>query len=162
MLYTDGPLPYKYGGYFDKNNRFTCFQLLLFRWAMNTPIAHTRCQSCGASMQTEYVRLGAVARCPRCSALMVPRIPHGGRIPIHCYEVTYADFLQLIEDVEYGKAISPLLDEWFACLVVVDGQEVVVKNRAGEKIDTLSLHLSIQADPIRQRVLYDTAMSLWR
>ena len=90
---------------------------------MNTPLADTRCQSCGASMQTEYVRLGAVARCPHCSALMVPRIPNGGRIPIHGYEVTYADFRQLIEDVEYRKAISPLLDEWFACLTVVSAGE---------------------------------------
>jgi hypothetical protein len=104
-------------------------------------------------MHTEYVRLGAVARCPQCSVLMVPRIPNGGRIPIHGYEVTYTDFRQLIEDVEYRKVISHLLNEWFAYSIVEDGQNVLVKNKAGEKIDMLSLHLGIQADANRQRVL---------
>lgn len=38
MLYTDSPLPYKYGVYFDKNNRFTCFQLLLHLRIQADPI----------------------------------------------------------------------------------------------------------------------------
>jgi hypothetical protein len=39
---------------------------------------------------------------------------------------------------------------------------VWVKNAVGEAIDALWLHLTIQNDPEQHRVLYGTAMSLWR
>jgi hypothetical protein len=129
---------------------------------MNTPIADTRCQSCGASMQTEYVLLGAVARCPQCAVLMVPHIPKGGSVPMHEYEVTYGDFRQLIEYQPYREALAPLLAEWFAYSIVEEGPDVLIRDHGGEMIDTLRLHLLIQDDPVRQRALYNTAMSLWR
>jgi hypothetical protein len=113
-------------------------------------------------MQTAYIRLGTAVRCPSCLALTVPHIPVGGRVPIHAYEVTYGDFRNLIEDPVYRKAMAPLIAEWFACSIVVQGSDVRVKNDAGEMIDALWLHLVIQADPDKQRLLYGTAMSLWR
>jgi hypothetical protein len=113
-------------------------------------------------MQTAYIRLGSAFRCPNCYALTVPRIPEGGRVPMHAYEVTYADFRRLIEDPDYREAVAPLIAEWFGYSIVVEGSDVWVKNDAGDMIDALWLHLVIQADPDKQGVLYGTAMFLWR
>ena len=80
-------------------------------------IARTVCQSCGAAMRTEYVRLGVVADCPGCLRATVPIVPEGGRYPAHGYEITYGDFRQLLEYHEYCQAVAPLLAEWFGYAV---------------------------------------------
>jgi hypothetical protein len=95
-------------------------------------------------------------------ALTVPRVPEGGRIPAHAYELTYADFRQLIENAACRKVVAPLIADWFGYSVVQEGPDVWVRNGADEVIDPLWLHLTIQADPERQGTLYGTAMSLWR
>lgn len=113
-------------------------------------------------MQTEYVRLGAIDRCPHCAAVMIPSIPQGGHVPIHEYELTYADFRRLIEDSDYREAVAPLFTEWFGYSIAGEGPSVMLMNKAGDLIDPLSLHLLIQADPNQRGALYRTAMSLWR
>jgi hypothetical protein len=92
----------------------------------------------------------------------VPRIPQGGRVPMHGYAVSYADFRRSIDSPDYRKAVEPLLVKWFACSILVEGSDVWVKNDGGETIDALWLHLVIQADAEKQHVLYDTLMTLWR
>jgi hypothetical protein len=113
-------------------------------------------------MLTAFIRLGSVDRCPSCRTFTIPYIPEGGRVPAHGYEVTYANFRYLVEDPVYRKAVAPLLAGWFAYSIVVEGSDVWVKSSNGEMIDVLWLHLVIQADADKARVLYGTAMSLWR
>lgn len=73
--------------------------------------ARTVCQSCGAAMRIEYVRLGALADCPGCLRATVPVVPEGGRYPRHGYEITFGNFRQLLEYPEYRRAVAPLLAE---------------------------------------------------
>jgi hypothetical protein len=92
----------------------------------------------------------------------VPVVPHGGRYPATGSEITYANFRQLLEYPEFRGAVAPLMAEWFGYSVTDTPVGVRLVNPAGEALDTLWIHLRIQADGPRHRALYQLAMSLWR
>jgi len=125
-------------------------------------IATTECQHCGHVLQIEYRRLGSSAKCSKCLQVTIPRIPAGGRIPVHEWEVTFRDFRYLIEYLPYRITIAPLLEEWFGYSVAGEGSDTVVLNDRAEAIDSLWLHLRIQDDGSKQYALYQTAQNLWR
>jgi hypothetical protein len=131
-------------------------------WYQMLPMVQTVCQSCGAKMRTEYVRLGAVADCRECQRATIPTIPDGGRYPKTEYEITFANFRYLLENVDYRPAVAPQMAEWFGYKVADTSAGILLVNPAGEALDLLWVHLRIQADDSRQRAIYQLAMSLWR
>ena len=77
------------------------------------------------------------------------------------YEVTFADFQQLLFYAPYREEVAPLLREWFAYEVVPTGDGARVLDRSGAEISLASAHATTQADPARQADLYRVAMTLW-
>jgi hypothetical protein len=122
----------------------------------------TICPSCRAPITVDYVRLGAVMACPHCGQLTVPQVPVGGSIPATGYQLTYRDFLQLIESADGQTAVSPLLLTWDGISIEPAGADTIVRGADGALVDRLELHLQIQGDEEQQSRLYRTAMSLWR
>jgi hypothetical protein len=113
-------------------------------------------------MSTEYVRLGAVAECRQCRPTTIPVVPEGERFPATGKEITFSDFCQLLECPEYCRTVAPLMADWFGFEVAITSAGVRLVNVAGEALDTLWVHLRIQADGPRQQALYQVAQSLWR
>jgi hypothetical protein len=113
-------------------------------------------------MSTEYVRLGAIAKCRQCLRATIPVMPQGGRYPVTGKEITFTDFCHLLEEPAYRRTVAPLMAEWFGFEVAITSAGVRLVNLAGEALDTLWVHLRIQADGPRQEALYQVAMSLWR
>ncbi len=113
-------------------------------------------------MRTPYIWLGSTAECRKCWQITVPIVPVGGKIPGHGSEITYRDFCYLLENPDYRVIVTPLIAEWFGYKIVETPAGVRMMNPAGEALDTLWIHLRIQNDGPRHRVLYQLAMSLWR
>jgi hypothetical protein len=78
------------------------------------------------------------------------------------YEVTLADFRQLLSYPYYREQTAPLLKEWYGFSVVGDETETAVLTASGKPVNIPALHAYIQADPEKQGRLYHTAMTLWR
>ncbi len=86
------------------------------------------------------------------------------------YEVTMADFLQLVGDPYCVPAVAPLLRRWFQYEIVQIGSpvkpgyvgETVIRDAAGKDVDKAWLHDVVQADPEMQGSLYRTSQTLWR
>lgn len=128
---------------------------------MRTPTA-TVCQSCRKPITVDYARLGATVRCPHCLRLTVPEVPVGGTIPVCGYQLTYRDFMRLLEDHASRLAVEPLIANWFGFRVEQVDSDTLVRAGNDVPVDKLWLHLQIQSDIGRQFELYQVAMSLWR
>ena len=128
---------------------------------MSTTI-ETQCPECKSKFAVEYLRLGAPLSCPSCGTTIVPEIPIGTEYPRTEYEITFADFRQLLNQSEYRDVVGELLSRWFGCEMAGEGEFAVVISKNRDPIDILDLHLHIQTDSEKQRELYRTAMSLWR
>ena len=127
---------------------------------MPTPIG-TVCPRCRGALTTEYARLGVAIRCPLCFQRVVPDILIGREIPPTGYQISYRDFLRLIEDPICRPSIAPLIDDWFAFTIEQTADDVFIRHDV-VAIDSLWLHLQIQSNPTQQRELYNAAMTLWR
>ncbi len=123
---------------------------------------HTVCESCGASLDTPYILLGAERECPACGETTTPRVPVGTSYPYRGYELSFADFRRLLSDADCAPSVAPLLRRWFGYELEASGGVARVRSRDGAEVDPLSLHKSIQGDGAKQYALYQTAMSLWR
>ena len=77
------------------------------------------------------------------------------------YEVSLADFTQLLSYPPYREHIAPLLREWFGYEIVATGDEVRICDRSGAPATLATAHAATQAEPIRQEQLYQVAMTLW-
>lgn len=113
-------------------------------------------------MTVEYARLGAAVECPHCLRLTVPEVPVGGTIPVCGYQLTYRDFMRLLEDHESRVAVAPLIADWFGFRVEQVDSDTLVQCGDGVPVDKLWLHLQIQSDSGRQYKLYQVAMPLCR
>ncbi len=122
----------------------------------------TICQSCSAQMDTPYILLGAILRCPVCGEHTVPQATAGARPADTGYEITFADFHRLLSDPGYSSSITPLLGEWFGYELELHGNSVRIRARDCAEVNELTLHQRIQGDESKQATLYRAAMSLWR
>lgn len=122
----------------------------------------TICQTCGSRIDIPYIMLGAAVTCLECGARTVPRAAPGSRPANTGYEITFADFNQLLSYPGYRSSIAPLLREWFGYELETRGDSVSVRTRDGEDVDELTLHRRIQGDESKQGALYRAAMTLWR
>jgi hypothetical protein len=129
---------------------------------MATRTVETACPSCGMAMTTAYVRLGTAIRCPGCSEIAIPEMSKGASHPDTGFEISYYDFWYFLECPSYRKSVAPLMAEWFRYDVADTAAGVRLVNAGGEALDTLWVHLRIQADHLKQRELYGVAMGLWR
>jgi hypothetical protein len=86
----------------------------------------------------------------------------GQGIAMPGYEVTLADFRQLLSYPLYREQTAPLLLEWYGYSVTGDEAETTVVTPTGQPVEIPALHAVIQADPEKQGRLYRTAMTLWR
>lgn len=123
--------------------------------------ATVACPHCDQTFQLEYVRLGAVAKCPVCGQEGIAKVPRGGVYPKRDYEMTFQSFMQLISFGPYRKEVGPFLR---ACGLVVLGfdEDTRLEREDGTPVDMLEAHLGIQADLQRQRDVYQVAMRVWR
>jgi len=122
----------------------------------------TICQSCDARIDIPYIMLGAALTCQQCGERTIPRAAPGAR-PSHTgYEITFADFHQLLSYPGYRSDIAPLLREWFGYELETLGDSIRILSREGDEVDELALHQRIQADESKQSALYRAAMTLWR
>ena len=85
-----------------------------------------------------------------------------GEIPNTGRELTFSDFIRLLQAESSRRIIAPLLKEWFEYRVVGKGNGPRVIDTAKIPVDMLKLHIGIQEDERMQRSLYQAAMSLWR
>lgn len=120
------------------------------------------CPECSSSLTIDYRRLGSIIQCPECLRDVDPRVPVGGTIPVHQWELTFRDFRRLVEDRSYRHAIAPLMKEWFDYRIIEDGLRTRILNVHSEPVDPLELHLRIQDDSQLRYELYQVAQSLWR
>lgn len=120
------------------------------------------CPRCGAKTEMAYVLVGTRVPCPSCGEEFVVHIPVGSAAPRTHYEITFADFRQLLDSPQYRRPAAALLGEWYGYRVVREGASFVVKDRNGATVDLIDLHLRIQGDPSKQGELYQVAMALWR
>jgi hypothetical protein len=125
-------------------------------------IVRVECTECGYVSRIEYRRLGCVMSCSRCHRESRPNVPEGSVFPDTGWELTFDDFIQLIQGDSSRATIGPLLKQWFGYRVAGKGKASRVVDAKRALIDLLSLHLQIQRDKPRQRDLYQAAMSLWR
>jgi hypothetical protein len=121
----------------------------------------TVCDKCGAALDTPYVLLGATTECQSCGEITLPRVQVGTLYPVTGYEITFADFQQLLSYSAYRPSVTPLLQQWFGYELEEAGSVVRIRTSDGGEIDPLSLHLRIQEDSGKQHTLYRTAMTLW-
>lgn len=127
-----------------------------------TQTVETICQSCGSRIEIPYIMLGAAVTCHECGMRTVAQALPGSRPADTGYELTFADFHQLISYAGYRSAIAPLLREWFGCELEARGDSVGIRTRDGGDVDELTLHRKIQGDESKQSALYRAAMTLWR
>jgi hypothetical protein len=78
------------------------------------------------------------------------------------WEMTLADFRQLIGYPAYRPTVAPLVKDWFGYEIEGSGQNTAIRSKSGELIDIDALHEIIQSTPNKQFDLYQTAMGLWR
>jgi hypothetical protein len=78
------------------------------------------------------------------------------------WDVTLADFHQLISYLDYRPAIAPLFRKWFDYAIEGSGANTIIRSSRGDIIDLTELHTRIQASPQMQYEFYQTAQSLWR
>ncbi len=109
-----------------------------------------------------YILLGAATSCPSCGKRVVPQVPVGTSYPKTDYQITFADFQQLVTTEAYRSSVGGLLLEWYGYRIVGAGDSSAVLSREGENVDLVELHQQIQGDSVKQRALYGAAMALWR
>ncbi len=78
------------------------------------------------------------------------------------WDVTLADFHQLIGYPGYRSEIAPFFEKWFDYTIEGSRADTVIRSRQGDAIDLTELHRRIQSSPEQQYELYQTAQSLWR
>ena len=119
------------------------------------------CPECAHPSRLEYIWLGTTLRCEACGRTSVRKVPVGGRYPVTQWEVTFANFRQLIREASYRTMIEPLLQRFGYGLRGM-GDATALLDPGGTVLDELSVHFEIQNSESRQYELYQTAMSLWR
>ena len=90
-----------------------------------------------------------------------PTVPVGATYPVTQWELTFADFQQLLASPDSRAQIAPLLRSWFG-YSISGGSSAGIAGPTGDPIDPLSVHIKIQDDSGKQFALYQLAMSLWR
>ena len=132
------------------------------RYLPMSAIVSVECTECGYVSRTEYRLLGCVMACSRCHREFLPRVPEGSVLPDTGWELTFGDFIQLVQSDSSRATIGPLLKQWFGYRIAGKGKASRVADTKKALVDLLSLHLEIQRDEPRQHDLYQAAMSLWR
>jgi ribosomal protein S27E len=125
------------------------------------PVADVQCPNCRHASGVEYRLLGSTVLCPGCGECSIPAVPVGGVYPVTAWELTFADFQQLLSPASRGQ-IAPLLRSWFGYTLAEAGSALMITGPAGDTVDALTVHLRIQDDVGKQLALYQLAMSLWR
>jgi hypothetical protein len=125
-------------------------------------LVDVQCPDCQHAFRIEYRLLGSAAVCPGCQSRVTAAIAAGTTYPSTGWELTFRDFLSLIQSSDSRSRIAPLLRSWFDYGVNGTDASSQVTNPQGEAVELLELHLRIQDDPTQQHELYQAAMSLWR
>ena len=126
------------------------------------PEVEVLCPACGTRIDVPYILLGTVTSCPSCGKRVVARVSTGTTYPSTGYQITFADFQQLVTNKAYKASAGDLLFEWYGYRIVGSGDSSSVLSREGENVDLIKLHRQIQGDSVKQSVLYRVAMALWR
>src|SRR5690349_9508797 len=114
------------------------------------------CDNCSAEFDVSYWRLGSDYPCPSCALLVHLDREHVRTYSESGYEVTFADFIQLVTDSYYSPTILPLLRAWYGIEPIEPGKggtdsEVLFRDADGNRYEVLEIHGRIQNDPPRQQ-----------
>jgi hypothetical protein len=77
------------------------------------------------------------------------------------YDISFADFAEIVRSESNRKIIRELLSDWFGYAVQGRGADTLVKTSAGELVDLASLHREIEANTEWQIRMYRVAMAYW-
>jgi hypothetical protein len=117
---------------------------------------------CHSGFDILFIQLGAPIPCTFCGQKIVPKMVAGTAYPNTGYQITFADFEQLLTDHRYRPSVAELLSQWYGYEVAPDGESISVRSKEGAPIDLVWLHRRIQRDSAKQHTLYKAAMALWR
>ena len=79
------------------------------------------------------------------------------------YEITYLDFLRLVEDKKNNKEIITTIEKKFNCkLIELENLKTAFLSKENEFIPFEFIHIAIQKDKKTQKSIYQLAMSIWR
>ena len=125
-------------------------------------VVRARCPNCQGPIDISYVMLGAPMTCPTCGRSEIPEVLVGTTLPDTGWELSFADFRQLLGSHEGGTILDGLLRDWYGHSVTADGHHAAIQSSSGQPIDELDVHESVQREPDKQRALYQAAMALWQ
>ncbi|NOY21995.1 MAG: hypothetical protein GXO70_00600 [Acidobacteria bacterium] len=121
-----------------------------------------KCPKCGEIFEIPYILIGAQQCCCSCGEKVVCDILVGTLYPETGFEMTFADFQQLLAGKDTRRLMSTLLRDWYSYEIEEQDDTVCVRSMAHENVDLLKVHLRIQADPEKRKRVYEMAMSNWR
>lgn len=121
------------------------------------------CKTCNSKIEVMYKHLGLTVKCPNCSSVQEIGIENLNRVINTGYEITFSDFLMLINDKKNNSEIITLIEKKFNSSVTeLENIEIAFINKENELIPFEFLHLSIQNDKKKQKAVYQIAMNIWR
>jgi hypothetical protein len=126
------------------------------------PLIKTTCPECRASLPTPYIELYALKRCLHCGQQVVPSSPVGTKMYMPPWGMSYGSFCGCLKNRDYWNAVGPLLRNWYDYDFEVIGGIIKITDYAGQFVDSLKLHLEIQADEGRQYAIYQAYMNIAR
>lgn len=126
------------------------------------PVVRAQCPNCQSPIDVEYVWLGAPTTCGTCGRTDVPFVAVGTMMPVTRWELTFADFTQLLAARAGRTRLDGLLGNWYGYSIRGYDGDSTVHSSIGAQIDPIALHEWIQRDPDKQLELYQMAMDLWR
>ncbi len=117
---------------------------------------------CHGGFDIPFIQLGAPIYCTSCGQKIVPKMTAGATYSNTGYQITFADFQQLLTNHRYRPSVAELLSQWYGYEVAPDEESFSVRSKEGAPIDLEWLHRRIQVDSAKQHTLYQAAMALWR
>lgn len=124
------------------------------------PAIRVICPRCHIGVDVPYILIGAAISCPSCGKDVVPEMAPGTAYPDTGYQITFADFKQLLKDHRFRRSIATLLSQWYGYEIAADGESISLRSSEGDNIDLLWLHRRIQSESDKQHALYQTAMAI--
>jgi hypothetical protein len=120
------------------------------------------CPHCDTENAAPHAWQGMRVQCPSCLHDITLAYRMGQSIAPTGYQVTFTDFCRLIDDKANISLAHPEIAKLLSCAVVSLRGRYVLRQANGALIPREVAHSLIQADPVKQQSLYNTAMTLWR
>jgi hypothetical protein len=121
------------------------------------------CETCKSKIRVPFEYIGLSYLCPFCGSMQKTGIESQSNFRNTGYEITYLDFLRLVEDKKNNKEIITTIEKKFNCkLIELENLKTAFLSKENEFIPFEFIHIAIQKDKKTQKSIYQLAMSIWR